>query len=83
MGVMTMMRKILPLVEVKRVRHPRKVKKLNWVHSLIIASNTKLTISMIERLSKDWTSPIYIFFSMLPRIEYVDGHRAHTWEVSR
>jgi hypothetical protein len=61
MGVMTTTRKILPLVEVKRARHLRKVKKLNWVHSLIIASNTKLTISMIERLSKDWTSPIYVF----------------------
>ena len=56
--------------------------KLNWVHSLITASDTELTISMIEQLSKDWTSPIYVFFRTSPRIEYVDGRHAHIFECA-
>ena len=54
----------------------------NWVRSLIIASHTELTISMVERLSKEWTSPIYIFFRTSPRIDYVEGHRAHIFECA-
>ena len=81
MGVTTMTT-ILPLVEMKRARRLKKVMKLNWVHSLITASDTELTISMIERLSKDWTSPIYVFFRTLPRIEYVDGRHAHIFECA-
>ena len=47
MGVM-MMRKILPLMEMKRMRHLKKAMRPNWVCSLIITSHTELTISMIE-----------------------------------
>jgi hypothetical protein len=82
MGVMTTTRKVPPLVEVKRMRHLKKVMKLNWICSLIIASDTKLTISIIEQLSKDWTSPIYVFFRMSPCIEYVEGHHAHIFECT-
>ena len=73
---------IPPLVEMKRVRCLKKVVKLNWVCSLITASDTELTISMIERLSKDWTSPIYVFFRMSPCIEYVDGCHTHIFECA-
>jgi hypothetical protein len=37
---------------------------------------------MIEQLSNDWTSPIYVFFRTSPRIEYVDGHRVHIFECA-
>ena len=37
---------------------------------------------MIERLSKEWTSPIYVFFRMSPRIDYVDGCYAHIFECA-
>ncbi|KAF8809255.1 hypothetical protein BYT27DRAFT_7012694, partial [Phlegmacium glaucopus] len=36
----------------------------------------------IEQLSKDWTSPIYVFFRTLPRIDYVDGRQAHIFECA-
>ena len=54
----------------------------NWVCSLIIASHTKLTIRLIERLSNEWTSPIYVFFRTSPRIDYVDGRRVHIFECA-
>jgi hypothetical protein len=55
---------------------------MNWACSMIIVSDTKLTISMVERLSKEWTSPIYVFFRTSPRIEYVDDRRVHIFECA-
>src|SRR5271168_2449191 len=37
---------------------------------------------MIERLSKDWTSPIYVFFRTSPRIECLDGCHVHIFECA-
>lgn len=37
---------------------------------------------MIERLSKDWNSPIYVFFKLSPRIEYVNDRRVHVFECA-
>jgi hypothetical protein len=34
----------------------------------------------IERMSKKWTSPVYVFFKKTPQIEYKDGRRAHVFE---
>ena len=28
---------------------------------------------------KEWSSPIYVFFKQTPRIEYVEGRRAHVF----
>ena len=81
MGAM-MTTKILSLIQTRRVKRPKKAMRPNWVRSLIIASYTELTISMIERLSKEWTSPIYVFFRKTPRIDYVDGHHAHIFECA-
>ena len=39
-------------------------------------------MSLIERLSKDWTSPIYTFFRKWPRIDYVNGRRVHVFECA-
>ncbi|KIL66159.1 hypothetical protein M378DRAFT_45888, partial [Amanita muscaria Koide BX008] len=34
----------------------------------------------IERLMKDWNSPVYAFFSRIPAIEYVDSRRSHVFK---
>jgi len=34
----------------------------------------------IERLVKDWISPIYVFFKSVPTIEYVKECRVHVFE---
>jgi len=64
------------------MRQLKKVTRPNWVRSLNIASYAELTISMIERLSKEWTSPIYVFFRTSPRIDYVDGCHTHIFECA-
>jgi len=35
---------------------------------------------MAERLSKDWTSPVYVFFKPTPAIEYINDCRVHVFE---
>jgi hypothetical protein len=42
----------------------------------------KLITSQLERLSKEWTSPIYVFFRKEPRIENVNGRRVHVFECA-
>ena len=34
----------------------------------------------IERMSKKWTSPVYVFFKKTPQIEYKEGRRVHAFE---
>ena len=43
---------------------------------------TELITIQLERLSKDWTSPIYVFFRKEPRVEYVKGRRVHVFECA-
>lgn len=38
--------------------------------------------NMLERLSKEWNSPIYVFFKPTPSIEYIKGRRVHVFECS-
>jgi hypothetical protein len=45
-------------------------------------SETEPNHKLVERLSKDWTSPIYVFFRQLPRIEYVKGRCVHVFECA-
>ncbi|KIL65171.1 hypothetical protein M378DRAFT_77253 [Amanita muscaria Koide BX008] len=35
---------------------------------------------LVERLIKEWVSPIYAFFSPTPAIEYTDGRRSHVFK---
>lgn len=35
-----------------------------------------------EKLSKDWVSPIYVFFKPTPAIEYINGRRVHVFECT-
>jgi hypothetical protein len=39
-------------------------------------------MNIVERLSKDWNSPIYVFFKPTPLIEYVKERRVHVFECS-
>ena len=41
----------------------------------------KLTL-ILERLSNDWTSPIYAFFKPTPSIEYINDRHVHIFECS-
>jgi len=43
--------------------------------------NFELTMKL-ERLLKDWNSPIYAFFTPTPSIEYIKGHRVYVFECS-
>lgn len=61
------------------LRYLKRVLRLNWVHGTVLVSQTELTTSLIECLSKDWTSPIYVFFRKLPQIEYVNNHCVHVF----
>jgi hypothetical protein len=44
----------------------------------------KLSFSynMIERLSKDWNSPVYVFFKPMATVEYVNERRVHVFECA-
>ncbi|KAI0292096.1 hypothetical protein B0F90DRAFT_1590774, partial [Multifurca ochricompacta] len=35
-----------------------------------------------ERLTKEWTAPIYAFFRPVPIVEYVEGHCCHTFQCA-
>jgi len=35
-----------------------------------------------DRLSKEWISPIYVFFRHVPCIEYIDNRRVHVFECA-
>jgi hypothetical protein len=37
-------------------------------------------ISIVERIRKSWTSPVYAFFEPTPSIEYTNGHHAHVFK---
>jgi hypothetical protein len=51
------------------------------VHYLSKIFNLKLTIN-IDRLSKEWNSPIYAFFKPTVTIEYIRDRRVHVFECS-
>jgi uncharacterized DUF497 family protein len=35
-----------------------------------------------ERLSKEWNSPVYVFFKPTPSIEYINNRRVHVFECA-
>ena len=37
-------------------------------------------IRLLDRLSKEWDAPIYVFFKPSPTVEYINGHKAHVFE---
>ena len=52
----------------------------NLVYSIYL-QKTKSNPS-IARVSKDWTSPMYVFFRQVPRIEYKNERRCHVFECA-
>jgi hypothetical protein len=40
------------------------------------------TYEMVERLSKDWNSPVYVFFKPTATVEYVNQRRVHVFECA-
>lgn len=46
---------------------------------VLLSSNEHLPMKSIERLLKDWVSPIYVFFKPKPSIEYIKGRRVHVF----
>jgi hypothetical protein len=40
------------------------------------------TDKYIERLSNDWTSPIYVFFKTTPSIAYINDRHVHVFECA-
>jgi len=40
----------------------------------------KLISQWIERLQKEWISPVYAFFDPIPIIREIDGHRVHEFK---
>jgi len=47
-----------------------------------IRSDQVLTLPSQARLSKEWVSPIYVFFAPVPRIEYVKDRRVHVFQCA-
>jgi hypothetical protein len=48
--------------------------------STLVTLYTCCVLSLFpDRLAKDWTSPIYVFFRRMPRIEYVEQRRVHVF----
>ena len=48
----------------------------------LLLSNEHLPTRFIEKLSKEWVSPIYVFFKPTPSIEYINGRRVHVFECN-
>ena len=42
----------------------------------------RLVNNILEWLSKDWNSPIYVFFRRTPTIEYIKDRRVHVFQCS-
>ena len=47
--------------------------------SYLILKRNLLTARWIERISKDWTAPVYAFFDPIPAVECISGRRRHTF----
>jgi hypothetical protein len=47
--------------------------------SLLLASEDNVPL---ERLTKDWTAPVYAFFKPTPTVEYVEGRRCHVFHCT-
>ena len=42
----------------------------------------RLVNNILEQLSRDWNSLIYVFFKSTPSIEYIKGRRVHVFECN-
>ena len=58
----------------------KRVLRLNWVRILFLCQ-TELITSHSEHLSRDWTSPIYIFKKDI-QVEHADGCHFHEFQCT-
>jgi hypothetical protein len=49
------------------------------VHSYSIARYTETSI---DRLSKSWDAPVYVFFKPMPSVQYINNRKAHVFECT-
>jgi hypothetical protein len=55
--------------------------RVNWVKKsvfILVSEHSHLA----ERLTKEWTAPIYAFFRPVPIVEYVEGRRCHSFQCT-
>jgi hypothetical protein len=48
--------------------------------TLLILNRLLIDLHEPEKMSKQWTSPVYAFFEPIPAIEIVDGRRCHVFK---
>lgn len=48
----------------------------------IYFSHVTLANNYLDRLSKDWDTPVYVFFKPIPHIWYHNGRKAHEFECA-
>ena len=48
----------------------------------LLLSKEHLPTKFIEKLSKEWVLPIYVFFKPTPSIEYINGGQVHVFKCS-
>ena len=56
--------------------------ELSGLSSRSILKKIVNSSGILERFSKDWNSPIYVFFKPTPSIEYIKEHRVHVFECN-
>jgi hypothetical protein len=63
------------------LKNQKNLMRQNWVRHFTILPKWN-AYPHAERLSKDWTSPVYIFFKPTPAIEYIKERRVHVFECA-
>jgi hypothetical protein len=48
----------------------------------VIYSITRCTETLIDRLSKKWDAPVYVFFKPTPTVQYFKNRKAHVFECA-
>jgi hypothetical protein len=56
--------------------------ELGMVLKVLCNARGHLPKKFLEKLSKDWVSPIYVFFKPTPTIEYIKERRVHVFECT-
>jgi len=49
---------------------------------LLTAQLVSILKKMIGKLSKEWDTPIYVFFKLTPSVQYIEGCKAHIFKCS-
>jgi hypothetical protein len=49
------------------------------VHSYSVSQYTETSI---DRLSKSWDAPVYVFFKPMPTVQYINNRKAHVFECA-